>query len=392
MKKIGFIIKVVFILLPVCLTAQNNDRESSERDSLKVFEGHEKYLVEIFDQSFNRDIPKNIILMIGDGMGVSHVFAGLVANGGHLFLENFKHIGFSKTHSANRFVTDSGAGGTALATGQKTYNSAISMAIDASGDTVPARTVLEAADEKGLSTGLVATCAMSHATPASFIAHQPSRNMYDAIGADYLETDIDVFIGAGYKNFGERADGRNLIEVLEQKGYRVLEDMDKIAEVKEGKLAGLTDFAQPLPYGQRTLDLPISTETAINILSKNEKGFFMMVEGSQIDWASHENNTTYLVQEMLDFDRAIGKALEFAANDKETLIVVTADHETGGFAVLRGDYEKGVVHGGFISGGHTGVMVPVFSYGPGAEHFTGIMDNTDIAKKIFSFLENQTPE
>jgi alkaline phosphatase len=163
--------------------------------------------------------------------------------------------------------------------------------------------------------------------------------------------------------------------------------MDEIAKVKSGKLAGLTVPESNLPFTERKMDLPLSTETALNILDNNKKGLFLMVEGSQIDWGAHQNNTIYVVQEMLDFDRAIGKALEFAAKDGETLIIVTADHETGGLAILNGDMKSGNVKGGYSTGGHTGVMVPVFAYGPGAYLFTGIMENTDIGKKIFFLLE-----
>jgi alkaline phosphatase len=132
--------------------------------------------------------------------------------------------------------------------------------------------------------------------------------------------------------------------------------------------------------------LPVATNTAIDILSNNKKGFFLMVEGSQIDWGGHAGSTIYIVEEMLDFDRTVGKALEFAANNKETLVIVTADHETGGMAIVDGNYETGMVKGEFPTGSHTGVMVPVFAYGPGAEQFTGIMDNTDIPNRIRKLL------
>ncbi|HAQ18735.1 MAG TPA: alkaline phosphatase [Prolixibacteraceae bacterium] len=320
--------------------------------------------------------------MIGDGMGTSQIFAGLTANGGHLFLDNFKQVGFSKTQSSDNYITDSAAGGTALSAGQKTYNGAIAV----NTDTVAIKTILEMAEEKGMSTGLVSTSAITHATPASYIAHQGSRGSYEDIAADFLKTDIDVFIGGGYKHFTERKDKRDLAGELKQKGYQVLRNMDEIAEVKSGKLAGLTADEHNEVVPKRKMDLPLSTKTALHILDQNEKGFFIMIEGSQIDWAGHQKNTGYIVREMLDFDQAIGKALEFAAKDRETLIIVTADHETGGFALAGGDMKTGMVKGAFTSGNHTGVMVPVFAYGPGAENFTGIMENTDIAKKIITLL------
>lgn len=365
------------------LFSQENYKTLTKADSMKLYNGGAMYEVKMFKHDFKSEKPKNVIMMIGDGMGVSQVFAGLTANGGHLYLDNFKHIGFSKTQAADNFITDSGAGGTALSTGQKTYNGAIGV----NTDTVAIKTILEMAEEKGMATGLVSTSAITHATPASYIAHQGSRGSYEDIAADFLKTDIDVFIGGGYKHFAVRADKRDLTQELQEKGYQVLRNMDEIYQVKQGKLAGLTSDEHNNPAGKRLMSLPRSTETALKILDQNEKGFFIMIEGSQIDWGGHANNTIYIVNEMLDFDQAIGKALEFAANDGETLIIVTADHETGGMALAGGDMKSGMVKGAFTSGDHTGVMVPVFSYGPGADNFTGIMENTDIAKKIIKLLD-----
>lgn len=386
MKLNLFIIIVFLSALASQLYGQDNYQWINNNDSVKKYHENQKYKVETFNPKFKAKKPKNIILMIGDGMGVSHVFSGLTANGGSLFLDNFKHIGFSKTQSADNYVTDSAAGGTALSTGVKTYNGAIGVAINSKGDTVAVKTILEMAENKGLSTGLVATAKITHATPASFIAHQNSRLYYEAIAEDFLKTNIDVFIGGGYNNFAHRKDGKDLTIDLKTKGYQVLQKMEEIAKVKSGKLAGLSCLNQNKPFPERELDLPLSTQTALNILNNNRKGFFIMIEGSQIDWASHQNNTIYMVREMLDFDRAIGKAIEFAAKDKQTLVIVTADHETGGFSVIDGDMKHGTLSGAFTTGNHSGVMVPIFSYGPGADQFTGIMDNTDIPKKIMSLL------
>jgi alkaline phosphatase len=129
-----------------------------------------------------------------------------------------------------------------------------------------------------------------------------------------------------------------------------------------------------------------ASDFAIDNLKKNEKGFFLMIEGSQIDWGGHDNNVPYIVTEMLDFDRVVGKVLEFASKNKETLVVITADHETGGFSINGGDLSTGLVEGKFTTGGHTGVMVPVYSYGPKAELFSGIMENTDIYYKFKEVL------
>ncbi len=376
--------KILIILLSVGFSVVAQDQYlTAKSDTIdKVYISKKTYRVKTYSQKFKTQKPKNIILLIGDGMGVSHVFAGLTANKGQLFLENFKHVGFSRTQSADSYITDSGAGGTALSTGYKTNNGRIG--VDAQDK--PVKTILEVAEEKGLATGLVSTSSITHATPASFIAHQPSRGMYEDIAADFLKTDIDVFIGGGIDHFSKRKDGRNLMEELKAKGYQVETEMRKIEKVKNGKLAGLTAPVHNGRMIEREDMLPVATKTALNILDNNEKGFFLMVEGSQIDWGGHASSTVYIVEEMLDFDKVIGETLDFAENNGETLIIVTADHETGGMALTGGSIENGVVKAAFPTGDHTAVMVPVFAYGPGAEEFGGIMENTDIFLKMKKLL------
>lgn len=356
----------------------NAEAEEAE----KTYVGGDKYEVKTFKQKFKTKKPKNVILLIGDGMGVSQVFSGITANHGHLFLENCKYIGFSKTQSSDNFITDSAAGGTALSAGIKTYNGAIGVDPNRN----PVKTILEEAEEKGLATGMVSTSAITHATPASFIAHQPYREMYEAIAADFLKTDIDVFIGGGLDHFTKRKDGKNLVDELKQKGYAFEQDLTKIEGIKSGKLAALTADVHPGRMDERGELLQVATQTAVNILSNNKKGFFLMVEGSQIDWGGHAESTVYVVEDMLDFDKTIGKVLEFAAKDGKTLVVITADHETGGMAIINGNMDSGMVKGAFPTDNHSAVMVPVFAYGPGAEQFIGIMDNTDVHKKMKSLL------
>jgi len=379
---------IIFLILLfgwISGSGQENYKAISTADSTKVYPGGDFYEVTRYDEPFSkkRKTPENVILMIGDGMGIAHVYTGMTANGGHLFLENFKHIGFSKTYSADRYVTDSAAGGTALSAGKKTYNGAIGV----DPDTLAVTNIRELAERDGKATGVVSTSAITHATPASFVAHQPQRSMYEEIAADFLKTDIDVFIGGGYKHFSNRKDGKNLISDLKKKGYLVLTNIDSIQNVRSGKLAGLTAPEHNGRGAERGDMLEKATQTALNILSQDKNGFFLMVEGSQIDWGGHQNNVPYIVEEMLDFDRAIGVALEFAAKNKETLIVVTADHETGGLSVMDGNLESGMVKGSFSTGSHTGIVVPVFAFGPGAGQFTGFMENTDIANRIMKLME-----
>ncbi|MBS3807756.1 MAG: alkaline phosphatase [Bacteroidales bacterium] len=325
------------------------------------------------------DQPKNIILMIGDGMGVSQIYAGMTVSEQPLVFEQFKNIGFTKTFSANDYITDSGASGTALATGRKTNNGHISMS--PTGDTLT--TILELAEENGLSTGLISTSSILHATPASFIAHSKDRHDYAGLARDFMKTEVDVFIGGGYGQFGNRKDNLNLVSQLKEKDYQVLRDMTAIQSVSEGKLAGFTAEGHNPKYSEGRGDmLPNATQTALNILDNNSEGFFLMVEASQIDWGGHDNDTEYLVNELLDFNRAVEKALDFARKHPNTLVIVTADHETGGMGLNGGDMKKHQVKASYTSKGHTGVMVPVFAIGPGSGQFRGIYDNTDVFKKM----------
>ncbi len=335
------------------------------------------------DQSTNQHVenpkPKNIVLMIGDGMGVSQIYAGMTVSQQPLVFEQFRDIGFQKTSSKDNYITDSGASGTALATGEKTNNGYISLAPDGAKLT----TILELAELNNLATGLISTSSILHATPASFIAHNPDRNDYPGIATDFLATDIDVFIGGGRKHFDNREDGRNLIQALKDKKYQVLSDMDSIKDFTKGKLAGLTAEEHNPPYAEGRGDmLPQATQTALDILDNNSNGFFLMVEASQIDWGGHDNDQDYLISELLDFNNAVEVAMEFAKANSRTLVIVTADHECGGMSLNNGNLNNHTLEAAFASKSHTAVMVPVFAFGPGSENFRGIYDNTEIFQKM----------
>lgn len=320
--------------------------------------------------------------MIGDGMGLPQLYAGMVANNNHLALERCTYSGFSKTYSADRFTTDSGAGGTAIACGIKTKNGMIGM----SPDSVKAESILEVLERNQFSTGIVVACDVTHATPASFIAHQINRSMNEEIAADYLKTDIDVFIGGGRKCFEERKDGRNLPEELKNKNYQVVYTLDEVKKIKSGKLVGLLYDQHPPLMPERGSMLADATMVAINILDNNPKGFFLMVEGSQIDWAAHANNTGQVIKEMLDFDQTIDRVLNYAQKEGNTLVIITADHETGGMALMDGEFGSDSLKAEYCTTNHTGIPVPVFAFGPGAEHFSGFMENTAFKSKIEKLL------
>jgi alkaline phosphatase len=324
---------------------------------------------------------RNVILMVGDGMGLPDVYAAMTVSEKPLNIERCKITGLQKTFSSDNYITDSGAAGTALATGTKTKNGAIG--VDPQGNHV--KSILEIAEENGLATGMVSTSSVTHATPASFIAHQSSRGSYEDIAMDFLKTDIDVFIGGGYDHFAKRNDKLNLIDSLRFRGYEVDTSMLQILSSRSIKLAGLTaPVHNPYRLKGRGDMLPAASGKAIEILNKNPKGFFLMIEGSQIDWAAHANVADTVVDETLDFDKAVGVALDFALKDGHTLVIVTADHETGGVTITGGDREKHTVKLSFSTKDHTAVIVPVYAFGPGAEKFTGIYDNTELFKKILS--------
>lgn len=328
--------------------------------------------------------PKNIILLIGDGMGTSQVYAGYTAKKGVMNITGMPVTGFSITNSASNYITDSGAAGTALAAGVKTKNGSIGVDVDGK----PVKTILEMAEDKGLSTGLVSTSAITHATPASFIAHTPSRSKYEDIANYFLHTDIDVFIGGGYNHFARRADSLNLIDSLMARGYFIARDLKDVDVPSTQSLAALlADEHMPSMIKGRGNMLSDATELALKMLKRNKKGFFIMIEGSMIDWAAHDNDAESIVKEIVDFDNAVGNALKFAAKNGETLVIVTADHETGGLGINGGSLETGEIVAAFTSKDHTATMVPVFAYGPGAERFTGVQQNTDIFKKCVQLLD-----
>lgn len=327
-------------------------------------------------------LPKNIIFMVGDGMGLTQITAGMIGNNNELNLEEFKYIGLIKTGSTSGIITDSAAGATSFSTGKKTYNGAIGV----DNDSTSVETILEIAGNGKYSTGIIATSSITHATPASFYAHQPSRSMDEAIAMDMLSAPVDFFIGGGKDFFSKREDGLNLLDSLSEKGFRIYDKVDSISDPFENKIAAFIAAKQPegILKGRKDI-LPRATKIALEYFSEKEN-FFLQIEGSQIDWAGHSNNSQGIIAEMIDFDQAIGEVVEFAKKDGNTLVIITADHETGGYSILGGD-DEGNIEGEFSTDYHTGTMVPVFAYGPGAENFIGIYENTAIFDKMLELME-----
>ena len=326
---------------------------------------------------------KNVVLMIGDGMSLMHVYSAWTANRGKLYLDNSQAVGLSKTYCADKLITDSGAGGTAIATGQKTKYHYVG--VDPQGNELPSLITLSKA--KGMSAGIAVTCRLWDATPADFCCHNVDRDDEFDLVADYVECGADYVVGGGAEKFENRPDGRNIFQELEAKGYQVARSWEEAQALKNGKIFAVTDKRDTPVPAERGDRLALSALKGMDIMDKNKKGFFMMIEGSQLDDYGHFNDLDLLMQETHDFDRTVGKVFEWAAKDGETLVVVTADHETGGLTLVDGDLQKGEIKCKFSTGSHSGVMVPVYAFGPGAEHFTGLYENTAIFDKIATLLK-----
>ncbi|MCL1062015.1 alkaline phosphatase [Shewanella benthica] len=398
-------------------------------------------------------VPKNIVIMIGDGMGPAYTSAYRYYKDNPDTQEIEQTVfdrllvGTSSTYPArvSGYVTDSAASATALATGTKTYNGAISVDTNKQ----PIATIMEKAKALGLSTGVAVTSQINHATPAAFLSHNESRSNYDELALSYLKTDADVMLGGGQKYFPA-----SLIKKFEAKGYQYLSDFNQLDSVKQGKVIGLfADVQLPWAIDDRDSNkLSKMTTKALALLSQNDQGFVLLVEGSLIDWAGHNNDIATAMGEMEEFANAIEVVEQYIRKNNDTLMVVTADHNTGGLSIgANGEYswDTSIIRGvqaspdviasdaladgdwltrvtlnlgfepnddegsqlsrarmqgkevmatsikqlidsrsntGWTTGGHTGVDVQVFATGPAASLFAGYQDNTDIATKLISLL------
>lgn len=342
--------------------------------------------------SSQKDEPvRNVIYMIGDGMGLAHVTMLKIENQYEpTAFDRAQNVALTITRSKNNRVTDSAAAGTALAGGKKTNNAMLGM----TPDSLPVESMMVKAGRKGMQTGVVVTCYLQHATPGAFYAHVPHRKMLEAITHDMLSSEIDLLVGGGAQwlkeSCGEEGD---YLDAFRKKGYQVVETLDDLKKVDEGRvLAALAD--RHLPHAADRGDyLPEAVAKSLDILSRNskDKGFLMMVEGSQIDLAAHTNDPRWLLDEMRDFDKAVNCAMDFADRTPGTLVVVVADHETGGLSIPshKEDFtqsENGI-HYDFGTKAHSASFIPVYLYGAGAERINGIIDNTDLAKNIMKMLD-----
>ncbi len=333
---------------------------------------------------------RNLIYLIGDGMGLSHVSMLMLEEGyGTTAFDRAQNIALITTYSANNRVTDSAAAGTALATGHKTGNGMLGVLPDSTA----AESIMADAIRAGMPTGVVVTSTLQHATPGAFYAHVPYRRQYQRISDQLAGSDLTVAFGGGlkYAEASEREDGVPGIERLRDRGFRVLTDPSQLDTLSRGPVMGFfADGHLPKMSEGRGDYLERAIRKALEILSREagerDRGFILMVEGSQIDLRAHDNDAEGVLAEMRDFDRAVAAAMDFADRHPGTLVVVTADHETGGLSIPSADvdfeHEEAGIEYRFSTGGHTAAMVPVYLYGTGSERINGVLDNTELARML----------
>ena len=351
--------------------------------------------------------PKNIILLISDGMSLTQVSTYRLLKGGpneRIAVDKFPVSGIVLTHSENAIVTDSASSATAFSTGRKTNNGALGL----DEDNKILENFTEIIDRYGYVSSLISTSEITHATPAAYASHVDLRWKTDEISLQMMESKVMTILGGGRHFFlpedlgGKRSDGLNLLEQMESSRMVMTEkkELDTFDHSDLGKVVGLfadealRDKEKPEnhvlePSSSEMLNFAINRSEKFN--ENGCKGFFIMLEGSQVDWAGHANDLNYLKREMQDFDEAVELALDYATQNPDTLVIATADHETGGLLIESSsptNYTAPEVKFSFNTGigygSHTGVPVPVYAYGPGSENFTGTLDNTDI---FYAMLE-----
>ncbi|WP_419213972.1 alkaline phosphatase [Maribacter sp. X9] len=326
-----------------------------------------------FESDKKRQKPENVILLIGDGNGLTQISSATLANNGELSLTQLKSIGFLKTQSADDFTTDSAGAGTAIATGQKTNNRAIGT--DKNGEPLP--NITEILSEKGFNTGVISTDDIAGATPASFYAHRTDRGMTEGISEDLNKNKLKLFI----------AQRTAEVKDIEDAGFRMIDDIDAIRSSSYEKVGSWLNYSDEASLADHVEKLASATKNGIAFLNNKEKPFFLMAEGAKIDSYGHVNNISGVISESISFDKAITEALKFADADKHTLVIITADHETGGLTIPQGDLVEHEIEADFTTHDHTAMMVPIFAYGPMSQEFQGVYENNEVFHKIMEVLK-----
>ncbi len=353
---------------------------------------------------------ENIILLIGDGMSISQVSSYRLLKGGpneRISVDKFPVSGIVLTHSEDAIVTDSASSATAYSTGSKTNNGALGLDINKA----KLENLTEKISKHGFVSSLIATSEVTHATPAAFASHVDLRWKTDEISAQMVDSNVTTILGGGRHFFlpeemgGKREDGRDLLTEVKD-SHILLTHKDQLNDFDNSNLEKviglfadehLRDIEKPdnhstEPTLSEMLDFAIKRSESYK--ANGCDGSFIMVEGSQVDWAGHSNNINYLRREMQDFDEAVELAMNYAKENQDTLVVVTADHETGGLLIEPADptdYTGNEVKFSFNTaigrGSHTGVPVPIYAYGPGSKNFTGTLDNTDVYRAMIAALD-----
>ena len=383
--------KLIVSIIALCgfasmISAQVEDRDRSKY-AVNNFADNDKYTMYEPYETVKVTEPKgkkvkNIIFMIGDGMGLEQISAAWVSNGGKLNFDNFTKVGIQRSYSANKLVTDSAAAGSALATGHKTNNGMISM----TPDSVAVKSLAEEAMEKGKRAGAAVTCRVNDATPSVFFSHSPSRSNQEDIVAQMASSGVYFLSGGGIKYWKVREDGRDITAEIQEKGYSFAATKEELMAVEEGPVVALMAPKELDPALDRGDILPASVTKALELLD-NKKGFFLMIEGSMIDDGGHDNKAGHTMEEIFDFDRTLGIVLEWAEKDGETLVVVTADHATGGMTLLSGSIAEKRIRVNFSTTGHNGIALPVFAWGPHSEDFVGVYENTELSDRIRKLIK-----
>ena len=362
------------------LDKTTRDFAGFQNDKLKLSKGIETY-APAYGKMGKK--VKNVIYLIGDGLGLNQATAAYYANKSQLTIFNISDIGFQTNNALGAFTTDSAAAGSALATGEANANRHISSTTD--GENIPS--LSNFFDQKNYSVGVLTLGNIADATPAAFYGHNVERDNADEITRYLLNGHVDLLCGSGMREFTKRNDGVDLIGELKKSGYAFITDASAITDQK-GKVICI-DERMDKAVEESTMNLLAdATKDAIEYLqTQSDKGFFLMVEGAKIDYAGHAKSVPGSIIETFSFDLAVAEALKFADQNGETLVVVTGDHETGGLVLLDGDEQTGRVMGVYVTNDHTPAMLPVYAYGPGAEKFTGVYRNTEIARRIKSMIK-----
>jgi len=323
---------------------------------------------------------RKIIFMIGDGMGLAQVKAAMAANFGSLHISQFRNIALSRTEALNSDNTDSAAGGSALATGNKTNNRSIAM--DTTGK--PLRSLTALLQEKKWGTAILSTGDLTDATPAVYYAHAVERDSSKAIALQALDAPFQILAGGSPSWFtGQQADSYR--QEMAQRDIAFVHTPDLKADAKKQIVFLDPSFTRPVKEGRGPVLSSLLTQS-LDYLDSHFDRFFIMAEGAQIDYGGHANDLPYVVSETLDFDQAVGEALRYADQDGHTLVIVTADHETGGLSLLDSDEKSGYIRGNFSTNDHSSIPVPVYIYGPYSHTFTGYYPNTEIFKRLLEVL------